>query len=1016
LIRFTLVGSVREQESGGGVAGLFVKAYDADLLFDDLLGSAVTAADGSFEIVCEQDDFRELFEQRPDIYLRVLARDRATEIWTTEDGVRWRAGRYERFDVRIPRERLGDHAAPTEPELLGDDGEPRTTFAPGESLTLQMRGLRPAAPHAVTLADGDGELFTTSVMTDADGALPPSVLWPLMGIEDPRSSEPVTVEQARERWHGAELELTLRDGERRVAATTLRLDADATRPLVLGVDADGYVRHGFEVGEHDAHVALVDPPAWEAARVWLVPRQHAWRPGDALRPVTLASGRLASADVELGGDERLRSVRVAGADELAPGAYDFVVRRLRYGYADEDDLWLRPDDLLGGHRVTGLVVRERFMASKLIRGGCVNVQKQIAGRYLGIWPYMQFTDTFQVGENVWGALDPAALDPSLIGKMVALYVIPHKTAAQWSVDSSLQHLAVLGGNAAVQRWLTQSWCINANLRLLWANATQVGDYDVVADFGNNTGNAATFVPDDSFDPPLDLIDGYVLPGFKVIPDPTTDTSFAHVGSFQYDETTQGTITVVDDYGTTWSNVPLKASVRFPADAAGATSPSQISAARSSYPVVLIVHGNGPLGGYLGYEYLLAHLAANGFIAASIHMQPNEAGTDRARIARRHLEILFSLFGAHAANNVGLMGHSRGGEAVVIAARLNQQESWGYAINAVISLAPVNQYTFEHFGGAWAAPYLVIYGSLDGDVAGIPDQGFELYDNASGMQKSMVFVYAACHDRFNTVWGDGDLGFGKLTAADQARVVSATTHHDIAKSYMSAFFRQHLRGETQWAGLFRGEWTPATVEADAPGIQIHCQYEDVNVRTVDDFEGAHTATSWTSSTIGDTVSATGLPASPQENDLRTLDAHSPHQTAGLQLAWDTLGDGLTFALPAGSRDVSGYEAVSFRVTQKVNSASNPAGQAQDLRVTLTDGGGHARAIRVSKLATIPYPDVRGYDYYTKSAMRTVRIPLRAFTIKCLNIDAVDLANVVSVAFDLSEKPTGEIAIDSVQFTS
>jgi hypothetical protein len=126
--------------------------------------------------------------------------------------------------------------------------------------------------------------------------------------------------------------------------------------------------------------------------------------------------------------------------------------------------------------------------------------------------------------------------------------------------------------------------------------------------------------------------------------------------------------------------------------------------------------------------------------------------------------------------------------------------------------------------------------------------------------------------------------------------------------------------------------------------------------------------------------------------------------------------LTFAVPAGQRDVSGYEAISFRVTQRVNSASNPAGQAQDLRLTLTDGGGHSRAIRISKLSTIPYPDVRGYDVYTKSAMRTVRIPLHSYTIKCLNIDAVDLTDVVSVAFEFAEKPTGEIEIDSLQFTN
>jgi hypothetical protein len=189
-----------------------------------------------------------------------------------------------------------------------------------------------------------------------------------------------------------------------------------------------------------------------------------------------------------------------------------------------------------------------------------------------------------------------------------------------------------------------------------------------------------------------------------------------------------------------------------------------------------------------------------------------------------------------------------------------------------------------------------------------------------------------------------------------------------------------------------------------------------VETVDDFEGAHTATSWQSSTIGDSVAQSGLPANPVENDLRTIDAHSPHLTAGLKLAWDNNTDALDFSIPSGQRNVSAFQAVSFRISQKVNSASNPANQVQDLRLTLTDSGGHSRAIRVSKLAEIPFPYVRGYDYYTKSAMCTIRIPLAAYHIHCLNVDQVDLTDVTKLSFEFAEKPAGEIEIDSIQFTN
>src|SRR2546428_9241800 len=118
--------------------------------------------------------------------------------------------------------------------------------------------------------------------------------------------------------------------------------------------------------------------------------------------------------------------------------------------------------------------------------------------------------------------------------------------------------------------------------------------------------------------------------------------------------------------------------------------------------------------------------------------------------------------------------------------------------------------------AGAVPLEVIYGSMDGDIAGGPplpmETGFTIFDRASGSVKSMVFVYGAIHDRFNTVWGDGDLGFGQLGGSDFTKVITADAHQKIAKGYMTAFYRRHLRGEAQWGGIFTGEWRPTAVDA------------------------------------------------------------------------------------------------------------------------------------------------------------------------------------------------------------
>lgn len=113
-MEFTITGRIREKESGLGVEGLMVRAYDKDLLYDDLLGAARTDADGQFEMRYSEKDFRELFERKPDIYLSVFAPP-CRFLVDTKDSVRMGATEAEHFELEIDRETLGD-VAPTRPD------------------------------------------------------------------------------------------------------------------------------------------------------------------------------------------------------------------------------------------------------------------------------------------------------------------------------------------------------------------------------------------------------------------------------------------------------------------------------------------------------------------------------------------------------------------------------------------------------------------------------------------------------------------------------------------------------------------------------------------------------------------------------------------------------------------------------------------------------------------------------------------------------------------------------------
>ena len=409
---------------------------------------------------------------------------------------------------------------------------------------------------------------------------------------------------------------------------------------------------------------------------------------------------------------------------------------------------------------------------------------------------------------------PALSTPAISASSCALYVIQSKDDAAWNVDNSLTHLPVLGGNTAVQKLAVQPGCMNANKRLLWSSASIPGEYDIIADFGNNVSNAASFVQDNQYNTPLDMIDGYFVPGFRIVEDPGVMTQFANAGTFHYTETEvnamglAGSTTVTDEntfyfapgnFVPTTRNVQLKAHVFYPTDVAGVTDPAQISAVAADYPMIVIIHGNGQ--DFTSYDFLLEHFAKNGFIAASIDnrflngggsLVHGMHGLGRANMLFKHLEVLKTKFGATAQNNIGIMGHSRGGEGVVKAARINQQTALGHNINAVISLAPTDQNGSESVTSPWATPYFVLYGSRDGDVSGfistagytVVQTGFALYDRSTVPEKTMGFLYGATHNGFIT--SNADFSSGVIDPAIQKAV---------SKAYMNAYFRMPIESRS-----------------------------------------------------------------------------------------------------------------------------------------------------------------------------------------------------------------------------
>ena len=401
---------------------------------------------------------------------------------------------------------------------------------------------------------------------------------------------------------------------------------------------------------------------------------------------------------------------------------------------------------------------------------------------------------------------------------------------------------------------------------------------------------------------------------------------------------------------------------------------------------------------------------------------NLASLGRANVVFKHLHVLKNKFMAKVEDKIGLIGHSRGGEAVVCAPRVIGTSTTPPPadlknIDAIISLAPTDRYEKENL--TQNIPYFVLYGSRDGDVSGARENrrkhllpaeatvhsgsgGFSLYDRANNTTvKSMAFVYGANHNGF-------------ITASTRDPVKIATLADSIqkatARAYMNAFMRQHLLGEAIWRGYFTGQFIPGSVGTD----KIFPQFKEMaaaNFRTVDDFQDTG-VDDWAISSSGEAVVHSRAGAGLEEGFLNpfapTIDADSPHETFGLKITGWAASDTLDFTVTtnAAGQDVNAFSHLSFRITQvarKVNS------RIDGLKVVVEDTLAHRFAAPLGR--TIPDPDRRpDLVSLTKSALLTVRIPLSIYS-----GNGVDLTKVKLVQFEFPAAGSGNIEIDDVEFT-
>lgn len=274
-----------------------------------------------------------------------------------------------------------------------------------------------------------------------------------------------------------------------------------------------------------------------------------------------------------------------------------------------------------------------------------------------------------------------------------------------------------------------------------------------------------------------------------------------------------------------------------------------------FPLVLIVHGNHLATDYSdpGYTYLGKLLASRGYILASIdenflNISPYDdlfildglKDENRARgwLLLEHLKTWEAwnssegnpFYGKVDIQNLALIGHSRGGEAIAIAATYNEMTTYpedanikfnyDFNIRSLISIAGTDM-QYKPGGQPLQLQdvnYLALHGSNDMDVNSFmgTNQYYRTRLSAnSNFFKSYVYIYGANHGQFNTAWGRADVAGLGNQLFNNAELLPEEQQREAAEVLISSFLEATLKDKDQYRRVFQDlgyarEWLPNTM--------------------------------------------------------------------------------------------------------------------------------------------------------------------------------------------------------------
>jgi hypothetical protein len=424
--------------------------------------------------------------------------------------------------------------------------------------------------------------------------------------------------------------------------------------------------------------------------------------------------------------------------------------------------------------------------------------------------------------------------------------------------------------------------------------------------------------------------------------------------------------------------------------------------------------NGPVSSHRGYDYIANELASRNYLVVSINANrginygAGVAGdmaliAARGRLVLKHLQklsewhrgvaspppVIGSLAGKIDFAQVGLMGHSAGGDGVRSAHYQYKEPGsmWPMKIGDAITFRGIFEIAPSDFSepprNALSVRWNVLLPMCDGDIyhllGVLPFDRMMALSETTHTPKSTYTVWGANHNFYNTQWQVSEIGSGCLDhtpmfiTGGPAGVTGSAEQRQSGFQPMLAFFLANVGNTTApvdpW---FDNLFNPELAWSFRPRVDRGYAPASGNARSImlEDFINATGTSSYGQPNVhnGVTVSHGSIPE------------HAPSPThRGGDIAWSSSAVFQTNFKPNFmGLNLQTYQYLDLRV-DRVWDTSRNTGFSTDFYIQLVNADNStSAAVQIGNYISLVGPVGGGILPSRHSMLQTARIPLAAFT--------------------------------------